>query len=478
MLSRLSSLPPALRQTLIYGLSLVAVKSISLLMVPFATHYLVPADYGRLDILQTLADLLSIIIGMGLADTLFRFTGHAKDEEEQKIVAANLLGLALIIGVVAAVVTQLGANWIVTMLPGQVTEVQVRLILGSLAMGGISTLALSRMRMRDQATSYAIGSVSRVVLQAFASGLLLVLGFGVTGFMAGSFIAGSVLAIWLLWPYYKETGIRYDADRLKNYARYGAPLIFVGVSGFILGSFDRWILADAIGTAAMADYALAAKFGLITAIMIQPFDLWWLPRRFKVLHQENGAARCAYLGGVGVTVGIGSAVMVAAIGPLLIEWLTPLSYHGSMRYVPWMAFLAVLHNTNMTLGMGSYSARTTSWPAIIDGGAAVIAVIGYATLIPLWGIWGTILATAIALSSRLLATVIVSQRITPLPYPFLRLLMLFSVALIGTGFMQLLGSNVYIFGAGAALLVIVLVAALLLKLVQVPALTRLLRSAR
>jgi O-antigen/teichoic acid export membrane protein len=475
MLKRLSTLPPALRQTLIYGLSLVAVKAVSLLMVPFATHFLTPADYGRLDILQTLADLLSIVIGMGLADTLFRFTGQAKNEEEQKIVAANLLGLALIIGAVAALVTQLGATWIVSMLPGGVTEVQVRLILGSLAMGGISTLALSRMRMRDQAIPYAVGSVSRVVVQAFASGLLLVLGFGVTGFMAGSFFAGSLLALWLLWPYYRDTGVRFDFDRIKQYVRYGSPLIFVGIAGFVLGSFDRWILADAIGTAAMADYALAAKFGLITAIMIQPFDLWWLPRRFKVLPQENGPQQCAYLGGVGVTIGISSAVMVAAIGPLLIEWLTPVSYHGATQYVPWMAFLAVLHNTNMTLGMGSYSAKTTSWPAIIDGCAAGIAVIGYTTLIPLWGIWGTILATAIALSARLLATLFISQRITHLPYAFKRLLLLFGTALIGTSALQLLEGSVQKLGVGIALVVVIAVLALSLKLVKISALDRLMK---
>ena len=475
MLKRLSTLPPALRQTLIYGLSLVAVKAVSLLMVPFATHFLEPADYGRLDILQTLADLLSIVIGMGLADTLFRFSGKAKDEEEQKIVAANLLGLALIIGGAAAVVTQLGANWVVSMLPGDVTQTQVRLILGSLAMGGISTLALSRMRMRDQAVSYAIGSVSRVVVQAFASGLLLVLGFGVTGFMAGSFFAGSLLALWLLWPYFRETGVRYDTDRIKSYVRYGAPLIFVGVAGFVLGSFDRWILADAIGTAAMADYALAAKFGLITAIMIQPFDLWWLPRRFKVLPQPNGAQECAYLGGVGVTIGIFSAVMVAAIGPLLIEWLTPFSYHGATKYVPWMAFLAVLHNTNMTLGMGSYSAKTTSWPAIIDGGAAGIAVIGYTSLIPQWGIWGAIWATAIALSLRLLATLFISQRITHLPYSFGRLLVLFGLAIVGTSALQLLDNSLSILGGGLALLLTTAVTAMLLGLIKVPALNQILK---
>ena len=167
--------------------------------------------------------------------------------------------------------------------------------------------------------------------------------------------------------------------------------------------------------------------------------------------------------------------MVAAIGPLLIEWLTPFSYHGATKYVPWMAFLAVLHNTNMTLGMGSYSAKTTSWPAIIDGGAAGIAVIGYTSLIPQWGIWGAIWATAIALSLRLLATLFISQRITHLPYSFGRLLVLFGLAIVGTSALQLLDNSISILGGGLALLLTIAATAMLLGLIKVPALNQILK---
>ena len=147
-------LPLALRQSLIYGLALAAIKGVSILMVPVFTYFLEPADYGRLDILQTLADLLSIVIGVGLADTLFRFAGSAETEAERRASAANLFGFSIIIGVIALIATQISAPTVAALLPGDVSVVQTRLILGTLAMSGISLFLLSWLRLQEKAALY------------------------------------------------------------------------------------------------------------------------------------------------------------------------------------------------------------------------------------------------------------------------------------------------------------------------------------
>lgn len=468
MINRLRDLPPGIRQTLIYASSLAAVKAVSLIMVPFATHFLTPADYGRLDILQTLADLLSIVIGMGLADTLFRFCGQADDDNSRRKVAANILGMSLVLCLATLIITQLAAPLISSWLPGGITLLQTRLILASLALGGVSLLCLSWLRMTDQPIRYAVGSVGRVLLQALLSGTLLVLGFGVTGFMIGGVIAACLLAAWLLKTQLGETGVRFDWNRYKAFGAYGTPLVFVGLSGFILGSFDRWILADQIGPAAMASYALAAKFGLMTAIMIQPFDLWWLPRRFRVLSEPNGPQRCAELAALGVLIALAAALAVAAVGPLLIHWLTPADYHGAIRYLPWLALLAALHSTNTIVGLGCHTGATTAWPAIIDGCAALLAAIGYLLMIPLCGAMGAIYATAIALSARLLATYLVSQNLTPIPYPVTALLTCAGFALLAILMLQSIDSLTGCLLGGLVALVMLALLGAGLKLLKLP----------
>ena len=424
MLSRLNNLPTAVKHSLIYASALGLSKGLALIMVPVATHFLSPADYGRLDVLQTLADLLSIVIGMGLAETLFRFAGSADNPHERKAVSANIFGMALLLGSFALILGQLLAPQISRLLPGGVAEIEARLILASLSMVGTIIVPLAWLRMQGNAWMYLIGTAGRVALQVAIAVPLLFLGFGVTGVLIATLISALMLSSWLIRAQLSDSGISFEFSRFKTYSVYGGPLIFVGMAGFILGSFDRWILADAVGTAEMAQYALAAKFGLITAVLIQPFDLWWHARRFSCLKEQDGHERCARIATVGVAIALLSALIIAAIGPTLVRTLTPETYHQSIQYIPWLAALAALHNATSTLGLGAMSEATTVRPALIDGAAAGIALIAYFTLIPSYHAWGAIMATTLALSLRIIVMYIVSQKALNLPYKGRRILLM------------------------------------------------------
>lgn len=424
MLNKIRNLPTALRHSLIYATALALSKGFALIMVPIATHYLTPEDYGRLDVLQTLADLLSIVIGMGLAETLFRFAGSEANSEERRVAAANIFGMAICLGILALLLTQLFAATIANMLPGQISEPEARLILASLAMVGTILVPLAWLRMQEQPWLYLMGTAGRVGLQVLIAVPLLMLGLGVTGVLLATLVSALCLCGYLVWRQLKDTGIRFDFARFQTYGAYGGPLIFVGIAGFILGSFDRWILAGSVGTAEMALYALAAKFGLITAVLIQPFDLWWHARRFSCLKEVAGDLRCARIGSIGVVIAFASALVIAATGPAIVRLLTPESYHASIQYIPWLAALAALHNINSTLGFGAMSQSNTLRPAAIDGAAAAIALTAYLILIPIYHAWGAIAATTLALTLRLIATYCISQRALRLPYSPRRLTLL------------------------------------------------------
>lgn len=433
MLSRLANLPTAVKHSLIYASALGLSKGLALIMVPVATHFLSPADYGRLDILQTLADLLSIVIGMGLAETLFRFAGSADDPLERKAASANIFGMALILGSFSLILGQLLAPQINRLLPGNIAETEARLILASLSMVGTIIVPLAWLRMQGNAWMYLVGTAGRVALQVAIAVPLLFLGFGVTGVLCATLVSAIVLCAGLVRAQLKDSGISFEFSRFKTYSAYGGPLIFVGMAGFVLGSFDRWILADTVGTAEMAQYALAAKFGLITAVLIQPFDLWWHARRFSCLKENNGPERCAKFATIGVAIALLSALIIAATGPTLVRLLTPETYHQSIQYIPWLAALAALHNATSTLGFGAMSENMTVRPALIDGGAALIALIAYFSLIPLFHAWGAIIATTTALTLRIIVMYMVSQKALHLPYQGRRLLLMlagFIIALL------------------------------------------------
>ncbi|MEL6748494.1 MAG: hypothetical protein AAFO79_11890, partial [Pseudomonadota bacterium] len=90
--------------------------------------------------------------------------------------------------------------------------------------------------------------------------------------------------------------------------------------------------------------------------------------------------------------------------------------HGAIVYVPAVAILAALNSASHLVDTGCLRPERTTWPIRIDGVAAVVALVGYVSLIPILGAWGAIIATAAALSWRLAAYWYFGRRYAAIPY--------------------------------------------------------------
>lgn len=423
-------LPPALQQTLLYALSIAVAKGVSFVMVPVFTNFLSPEDYGRLDILQTLADLLSVVVGLGLADSVYRFAGSANSNAERRRTAASIFGIALTSGVIFLAAGQVAAPWITEALPGGIATSETRLILISLAASGLILVPLAWLRMSGRAGLYAAATGGRAVLQAGLATLMLVLGFGVMGVLLAGMIACMVLATSLTLYQFRQTGVGIATDRTREHLAFGGPLVLAGAAAFVLGSFDRWILAAFEGVEAVAIYAVAVKFALIVAMAAQPFELWWQARRFPMLNGRDGETRVASAAGTGVVWAVICGVGVAATAPTAIRLMTPEAYHAAAALVPWLCGIAVLHAVTGVLNIGIYSGRT-GWDAFrVEASIACVALALYFLLIPSFGITGAIVATAAAQFARFSLVIWLSQRRRRLPY---RLGRIFTVMVAGGG---------------------------------------------
>ncbi len=470
MRSLINTIPDSLKQMVIYGSAIVTAKMMSLLMVPVFTHFLSPEDFGRLDVLQTLANLLSIVITFGLGQSLFRFSGSASDAEARTQVAARILGLAAGIACVAFLLTQAFAGTIAALLPGGVSETQTRLILISLAVSGVRLVPMSWLRLSNRAYAYLMASAGCAVAQALLSALLLYLGYGLEGILASGAITLSAFALYLSVCQSKATGIeRPSRSDFGQYGHFGGVLMLAGIAGFVMDSFPRWILAGSVGPAEMAVFALAAKFALMTGFLIQPFMMWWLPRRFKVLGEHAGDIRAAHATESGVVVALVAAVLVAAASPLLIVWMTPDAYHGATEFVPALCFLAALNGSIRLLNLGALSKDKTLWPIYIDVTAALLACAGYVLTVPAYGGWAIVGVTAIILVLRITAYILAGQACRPLPYAYGKMALLAALSASGITAISYCPSVEAMAFVGSLAALLMILTALLIGLILRPA---------
>ncbi|WP_235861980.1 hypothetical protein [Photobacterium kishitanii] len=58
-------------------------KGVSLIMLPYIATHLSQSELGRLEVLSTIAIIISIIFGLSLHEALYRFSGIANENKKK-----------------------------------------------------------------------------------------------------------------------------------------------------------------------------------------------------------------------------------------------------------------------------------------------------------------------------------------------------------------------------------------------------------
>ncbi|OUS11962.1 hypothetical protein A9Q89_07310 [Gammaproteobacteria bacterium 53_120_T64] len=410
-------LPDALKQALLYGSSIALMKGISLLMLPYVAHHMSTEDFGRLEIIATLAIIASVLIGMGLDHTLFRFAGVCDDNHQRRRIGAEIYGLALLIGLCAWLLGWHGAPSLAVAMNGAASPYELRLMLSILALEGCISIPLAWLRMHNKASCFFLATTGRAAIQALLVVALLQAERGVAGMLEAGLIAAMLQALVLSYLQIRSTGLSLSRKTAWQALIYSLPLTGSGLVAFTLNGLDRWILAQHNSLDEVALFSVAAKFSLPVVLLLQPFSMWWAPRRFAILKGHNGQQRTANFIALGLTLALIIGVMVGLCAPLVIHWLMPANYADSSRYVIGLVTVLLLKEMTELVNLGCLNGETTGIQLLINTAAAAVGLLLMLWWTPLYGVWGVIGALLCAQALRLILFFKISQRLLPLPYP-------------------------------------------------------------
>jgi len=464
-------LSDGIKQSLLYGASIALMKGVSLLMLPFIANHIVAHEFGRLEVISTLAVIGSILVGMGLEDTLFRFAGPEKDPKKRKQICAEIFTLTMLIGSLTLLCGWFLAPLITPHFPGEPTVYEVRVVLALLALEGSIAIPLGWLRMNDKAVSFFFASTGRALLQALLVVVFLYLERGVTGILEAGLLASIAQTLLLSAQQLRDTGLKFSLDTCKRSFIYSLPIVGSGLVAFGLNGMDRWILAENTGLSEVAQFGIAAKFALAMVLMMQPFGMWWSPRRFEVLNNASGDGKqkVAEFIAMGSAIALLITVAVGMISPALINWLLPEGYQQATHYVVAIALVMLLKELVELFNIGCFHGSTTSSQLVINIIGAIIGVSAMLWLTPLYQVWGVIFSLLLAQSVRLILFYKVSQHFLPLDYP---LRTLFLLTLFSAGWLAF-GSQIDSFGqsvlATSGAMVSLFASAYYLKLINLPA---------
>lgn len=411
-------------------------KGISLVMLPIYTSYLMPSDYGRLEVLVVFSNIVSIVLGFGLVEALYRFVGLADGIEKKQRHAAECLLVAAIIALISYTIFHFYSKELLPFLPGNITENELYLLGVALSVGGLINIPLAWLRITERAGLFFTISMLKVVLQVSLTFYWLINGWGITSILAAGAVSSVIVAIILCCIQLNETKISFSIKHIKSIITYAGPIFIGGAATFSLSGMDRWILAEHFGTTPIAAYAIAIKFALVPTLLIQPFTLWWFPKRFSVLKEDDGKNINAHFAVLGAIISVLICGGLGLLGPLLIQHLTPTTYHGAINILPWLLLCTLLKMLSDLLNLGCFVEKSTQLQMKINLAASAIGGLLLVILIPLFMIEGALVALITANAIRMGLFYYFSQKKVYLPYKFGYLYPAISAAVVATWFGQ------------------------------------------
>jgi O-antigen/teichoic acid export membrane protein len=425
-----------LNQSALYGLSIFLMKGISLVMLPVYTNYLSPADYGRLEVLVVFSNVVSIVLGFGLVEALYRFVGLVDDVEQKKRHAGEWLFVAGVIAILSYSLFHFYSKELLPLLPGAITENELYLLGVALSVGGLINIPLAWLRITERAGLFFSISMLKVVMQVSMTFYGLINGWGIVSILAAGAISAVIVAGILCVIQLRETPMIFSAKQINNIIRYAGPIFIGGLATFALSGMDRWLLAEHFGAVEIAAYAIAIKFALVPTLLIQPFTLWWFPKRFSMLKEDNGKVLNAHFAMIGAVISVLICGSLGLLGPLLIAWLTPVEYHAAINILPWLLLCTLLKMLSDLLNLGCFVDKNTQLQMNINLFSCGLGGLLLVILVPLFMIKGALISLIAANVMRMALFYYFSQKKVYLPYKLPYLYSAISAAFIATWFGQ------------------------------------------
>ena len=424
-------IPQGARHACIYGLSIALMKGVSLIMLPFIAHHVTPTQFGKLEIITSIAMLSSVLIGMGLEQTLFRFAGSENNKTKSKLIASELFGITVIISILSFFLAWLISPLLSTLLPGGLSRYNIMLILAVVSLEGCISVPLGWMRMNNNIILFFLSTTSRAIIQAILTAIFILLERGISGVLEASLIAALLQSVILFCSHVRSAGISLNSITTKITLIYGVPIVGSGMLSFAQNGFDRWIVVNTTSLIELAQYGIALKFGLAVVLLFQPFTMWWNPKRFSILNSTNGKTRFANSVSLGTVILFIITPIVWMASPIIVHNMFPESYYGATQYIIWVCTFMLIKELTELYNVGCFCGNSTKTQFFINLTSSFVAILLMSILSKYYFVYGVIAALICSQSLRFILFYTSSQSILKIAYPIKNLLYfsLFSISL-------------------------------------------------
>lgn len=418
--------------SLVYGLSGIIARFLSVWLVPIYTRLLSPQDYGTLSLVNATIAVITSFAALALDNSAYRWYWDTDDTDDRRRTIGSWLWCEIVVASLAGLVLWLLSDRVgVWTTQTASSGAYYRILAWYLPPFVLYVVAINWCRLQHRPWT-AMWLTLIVSVTQIGLGLILVVWFrrGVSGvFLAqvGSEIIGAAMAIVLMRGWLSPRWL--SLPRLREMLKYALPLIPAAVAVWVVNSADRYFVQRFVSTTEVGLYSIGGSIAALVALVTGAFQQAWSPFSLSI-HREPNAKRTYAM--VLLAYSALTAIGVAALGlfsPYAIQLLATSRYLRAAEVVGLLAFSYVLISMSSIVSIGLSIAKTSHHSAMAITLAALATIGLNALLVPRYGMIGSAVATVIGQSIAPAYSMYRAHRLYPVAWPVREVVALFALSL-------------------------------------------------
>ena len=407
------------KESLIYGLSTVGARLLNFLLMPFYTHYLLPAEYGVVATVFSYIAFLNIIYQYGMDQAYMR---HYDQKEKAFSTAYSCVLVTSVL--FSAVLVCCPSFWAGL---GGIGAERGNLVLYSAAilfLDSINVLPFADLRMAHKPFYFAGVRMASITLNVILNIVFL------TRFqmgIEGVFLANLISSLLSVAAVPKRFTFTFDRGLLRELASYSLPLLPAGLGAMAVQVIDRPILLRLAGESAVGIYQANYRLGIFMVLLVSMFDQAWRPFFLERADKPGGPAVFArvltYFTLALVWLGMALSFFIPDLARLQVAGrpLIHASYWSGLPIIPVVLFAYLVNGIYVNLLAPIIIAKKTKVIMLATLAGALVSVAANFALIPRFGIYGPPWAAFAAYGVMVLVVYFYGRRYFPVPYELKRL---------------------------------------------------------
>ena len=380
-----------LGNTLIFALGGLAVKAVSLVLMPLYTTALTAGEYGTAELLNSAIEIVLPLLSLGVVEALYRFS--IDDDVPKDELFANSLLVLLGSGIVGAAVLCAFAG----VVAGVEHVVSFFVLFCSVCVFKATTQLARGLGHVRRFVAYGLINALAMVVSTY---LLLVQGrAGIEGYLwsyAIGYLVGGMAAFLGSAEYRLLVPFRADRVLLRRMLVYSLPLVPNLLSWWLVSVSGRYAVLWGSGLVAAGLFTAASKMPALVNIVASVFQQAW---QYSTAREIGSPDRGAFFGAVlrGYSLAtLSAAGLVIALNRPISRLMLQAEFSEGWRYVPLLMLVASFGVISIFFESFYQALKNSGVLMVSTMLGAVVNVVLAVVLVPFMGPWGAGLAGAVA----------------------------------------------------------------------------------